>query len=185
MKPSTIFTAILSTLILASCVKTESKKVTVPDSQKEMDEIFAKVGKKDGLKCRFLSDRVEKDVFLEIGVNKEGKRVVSFRDYNKAGKLSVLGAQLDIYSIIMFIQNDEGQENTLSAEGVLTTSNPEILLEKGEKLVTVRGQLSLHDNEYGTIDAKVKVLQEDNLIIDREFELGKIEACTSSVGSTI
>lgn len=173
--------AILSILCLnlASCVKSESKKISINIPTAEPIQIGKEVS---GFRCDLVSESEQKEVLILITDQAEGKKIVQFFDFISANKVSSALAKIGDYTILSFTLNSASSDGKFrSDKAILLNSHSELLVEDG-KVVSINGFLTVDEEMNGVLEQTVQYIKEDDSLSTSDLkEIAKIENCKVDV----
>lgn len=166
-------------LTLASCVKSESKKINVNIPTFEPVQIGKDVS---GFRCDVVSESEQKEVLILLTDQADGKKTVQFFDFISATRISSALAKIGDYTLLSFSLNPASSDGKLrSDKAALLNSHSELLVEDG-KVVGINGFLTVDEEMNGILEQTVQYINEDGSFntIDLK-EIAKIENCKVDV----
>lgn len=175
MKHLPILTFMLSSVLLASCVKakTQVTKVDIP----ALKLTIPTAKKLTGLKCDLVGDNESKEVFLQFK-EIEKRLTISFHDFTSGTSVSLVGAKFSGFSLMSFPMTRASEEaKDVYGETVLTHADLSQLSDTGNVLM-ITGRLTMNEDLSGKLEQKLMISHEDNSIETTPLvEIGSIENC--------
>lgn len=166
-------------LSLVSCVKTESKKLSIDVPKFEPVQMGKDVS---GHRCDLVSESEQKDVLILLTDKAEGKKSVQFFDFISATQVSSALVKIGDYTVLNFILNSASDDGkSYSDSSILLNSHSDLLLPE-EKVISVNGFLTLDQEMNGVLEQRVQFMKEDGSIhLTEREEIAKIENCKVAV----